>query len=42
MLLLTCTVVGLLATVPWSLVDMVRYLVMSDREFAVRYARWPR
>lgn len=39
MLLLSCTVVGLLVTVPWALIDMVRYLVMSDREFAERYRR---
>ena len=39
MLLLTCTVVGLLVTVPWGFIDMIRYLVMSDREFADRYAR---
>jgi len=39
MLLLTCTVVGLIVTFPWALIDMVRYLVMSDREFAERYAR---
>ena len=39
MLVLSCTVVGLLLSVPWALVDMVRYLVMSDREFAARYAR---
>lgn len=39
MLLLSCTVIGLIVTVPWALIDMVRYLVMSDREFAERYAR---
>jgi len=39
MLVLTCTVVGLLVTIPWSFIDMIRYLVMSDREFAARYAR---
>jgi TM2 domain-containing membrane protein YozV len=39
MLLLTCTLVGLALTVPWALIDMVRYLIMSDREFAARYAR---
>ncbi|HLL30164.1 MAG TPA: TM2 domain-containing protein [Allosphingosinicella sp.] len=41
MLILTCTVVGLVVTVPWALIDMIRYLVMSDREFAERYARKP-
>jgi len=39
MLILSCTVIGLLLTVPWALIDMIRYLVMSDREFAQRYAR---
>lgn len=39
MLLLTCTIVGLLVSVPWAFVDMIRYLVMSDREFAGRYPR---
>lgn len=39
MLLLSCTVVGLIVTVPWGFIDMIRYLVMSDREFAQRYAR---
>jgi TM2 domain-containing membrane protein YozV len=39
MLVLTCTVLGLLLTVPWALIDMIRYLVMSDREFAARYPR---
>jgi TM2 domain-containing membrane protein YozV len=39
MLLLTCTMVGLLVSVPWALIDMIRYLVMSDREFAQRYSR---
>lgn len=39
MLILTCTVIGLFVTLPWALIDMIRYLVMSDREFAARYAR---
>jgi TM2 domain-containing membrane protein YozV len=39
MVLLSCTIIGLLATVPWAFIDMIRYLVMSDREFADRYAR---
>jgi TM2 domain-containing membrane protein YozV len=39
MLVLSCTIAGLLISAPWALVDMVRYLVMSDREFADRYAR---
>jgi TM2 domain-containing membrane protein YozV len=39
MLILSIVVVGLLVTIPWSLIDMVRYLVMSDEEFAARYPR---
>lgn len=39
MLVLSCTLVGLIISAPWALIDMVRYLVMSDREFAARYAR---
>ena len=42
MVILSCTVVGLLVTVPWAFIDMIRYLIMSDREFAERYARKPR
>jgi TM2 domain-containing membrane protein YozV len=39
MLLLSCTLIGLLVTVPWALIDMVRYLVMSDEDFAEQYPR---
>ncbi len=39
MLVLTCTLVGALITGIWSLVDAIRYLMMSDREFAARYPR---
>lgn len=39
MIVLSCTVVGLIVSAPWALVDMVRYLMMSDREFAARYER---
>ncbi|HYE27694.1 MAG TPA: TM2 domain-containing protein [Allosphingosinicella sp.] len=39
MLLLSCTVIGLIVSAPWALIDAIRYLFMSDREFAVRYAR---
>jgi hypothetical protein len=39
MILLSCTIIGLILTVPWAFIDMIRYLVMSDREFADRYAR---
>lgn len=41
MAVLSCTIVGLLATIPWAFIDMIRYLIMSDREFAERYARKP-
>ena len=37
MLLLTCTVLGLLVTGVWALVDTLRYLFMSERDFARRY-----
>jgi TM2 domain-containing membrane protein YozV len=40
MLVLTMTVAGLLVSVPWALIDMIRYLIMSDCEFAERYPRW--
>lgn len=39
MLVLSCTIFGLLVTAPWALIDAIRYLVMSDREFAHRYGR---
>ena len=39
MLVLSCTVVGLLLSVPWAFIDMIRYLIMPDREFAERYGR---
>lgn len=39
MLVLSITIVGLLITWPWSFIDMIRYLVMSDEEFEVRYRR---
>ena len=37
MLLLTCTVVGLLVTGIWALIDAIRYLVMDNDEFHHRY-----
>ena len=40
MLVLSITVVGLIVTGPWALIDAVRYLMMSDREFAARYPRY--
>ena len=39
MLVLSFTFIGLIVTVPWGFIDMIRYLIMSDREFAERYAR---
>ena len=39
MLLLSITLIGLIVTYPWSFVDMIRYLIMSDEEFAARYPR---
>jgi len=39
MLVLSATIVGLLITGLWAFVDMIRYLIMSDAEFAHRYAR---
>ncbi len=41
MLALSCTVIGLIISAPWAFIDMVRYLLMSDREFAARYSRIP-
>jgi hypothetical protein len=38
-LLLSLTVIGLVVTLPWALVDMIRLLVMSDRDFAETYGR---
>ncbi len=37
MLVLSFTVVGMIVTWPWAFIDLVRYLMMSDREFADRY-----
>lgn len=39
MVVLSITVIGLLVTVPWGFIDMIRYLVMSDDEFDARYPR---
>ena len=41
MLVLSFTVVGLIISAPWALIDTIRYLMMSDRDFAERYARRP-
>lgn len=40
MLVISATVIGLLVTSVWAFVDTIRYLVMSDAEFAHRYARY--
>ncbi|MDT9600025.1 TM2 domain-containing protein [Sphingosinicella rhizophila] len=37
MLVLTFTIIGVLLSWPWSMIDMVRYLGMSNREFDDRY-----
>ncbi|MEO5493538.1 MAG: TM2 domain-containing protein [Sphingomonas sp.] len=39
MLILTCTFVGVIITGVWAFIDMIRYLIMSDDEFARRYQR---
>jgi TM2 domain-containing membrane protein YozV len=39
MLVLSITVIGLVISAPWALIDMIRYLMMSDEEFAGRYPR---
>lgn len=39
MLLLTCTFFGVAITGIWAFVDFVRYLIMSEDEFARRYPR---
>ncbi len=39
MLVLSCTIVGIIVSAPWALIDTIRYLMMSDAEFAQRYAR---
>ena len=41
MVVLSFTLVGLLVTIPWAFIDMIRYLIMSDAEFAERYERKP-
>lgn len=39
MLILSVTLIGLVISAPWALIDAVRYLMMSDDEFARRYPR---
>jgi TM2 domain-containing membrane protein YozV len=41
MLVLSLTIVGLVVTGIWSLIDTVRYLAMPEDEFAERYGRRP-
>ncbi|HVI99644.1 MAG TPA: TM2 domain-containing protein [Sphingomonas sp.] len=41
MLVLSLTVVGLVVTGLWALIDTIRYLVMPEEEFAERYGRRP-
>ncbi len=37
MLVLTCTVFGVIITGLWSIIDFIRYTVMDQEEFAERY-----
>lgn len=39
MLLLTFSVVGLIVSVPWALIDTIRYLFMTHGEFEERYSQ---
>lgn len=39
MILLSITLVGVVITSIWALIDTIRYLVMSDAEFDHRYTR---
>jgi TM2 domain-containing membrane protein YozV len=39
MLLLTCTMVGLVVSFPWAVIDTIRLLVMDERDFEERFAR---
>jgi TM2 domain-containing membrane protein YozV len=41
MIVLSITIIGLVVTGIWALIDTIRYLLMSDAEFAHRYARHP-
>ena len=41
MVILSLTVVGLIVTGLWSLIDTIRYLVMPEEEFDIRYNRLP-
>jgi TM2 domain-containing membrane protein YozV len=39
MLVLSLTLIGLVISAPWALIDTIRFLFMSDAEFAHRYER---
>ncbi len=39
MIVISATFVGLIVTGIWAFIDCIRYLIMSDDEFAHRYAR---
>jgi TM2 domain-containing membrane protein YozV len=39
MIVISITIIGLVVTGLWALIDTVRYLIMSDAEFEHRYAR---
>ena len=41
MVILSLTVVGLIVTGLWALIDTIRYLVMPEEEFDIRYNRLP-
>lgn len=41
MIVLSITIIGLAVTGLWALIDTIRYLMMSDAEFAHRYTRHP-
>ena len=42
MLILTFTVVGIIISLPWAVIDLVRLLIMNDVEFDRRYNASPR
>ena len=42
MLILTFTLVGIIVSLPWAVVDLVRLLMMNDVEFDRRYNAGPR
>ena len=42
MLILTFTLVGIIISLPWAVIDLVRLLIMNDVEFDRRYNASPR